>query len=273
MIRPLCFYNADNYTEEEFILIKESLSKHFLEMLDNMEAMGDRIENGDPIVGSYTLDDLIDKVQSFKKVVDAAGTAASGYEGTITTVIDKITSILEDLGEGDLPGGYTLENLETLCQRLENVVKALNASDYEKANASFNTVINAAIRKLSETINELDQDGTILGRPVDAIVSKIGVINKIYQQYKAQFESIISSLAGSGLGDAEADVDTKKFIEMVFDRGGEDIYTLDDMVDSVKDLMQVTGSSGYDATNVKYVIDKFSKEVKGKTLSLERNFY
>lgn len=268
----LCFYDRENYTDEELVVVKKSLTKEFMVFLENLENLSAKIENGEPISGEFTLEDLIDKVESFKGIADMIGSSNAIGSG-ITTAVDSLTEILEGLGEGNLPNGYTLEELETLSARLQSTINALNENDYNKANRDFSLVINTAMSKLSAVIAELDEYGTISGKPIDNIMSKISVINGIYVKFKSQFEDIVSKIADANLGDAQISVDTEQIENMIFGREEENVLNVDTIINAVKDKLGITGTSGYDAVNGKYIVDKYSKSMQGNNISFERNFY
>lgn len=267
----LCFYDKENYTAEQLIDVKKSLTKEFIVFLENLENLSTKIENGEPISGEYTLEDLIAKVESFKSIANFIGSSNAIGKG-ITTAVDSITEILEGLGEGNLPNGYTLEELETLSARLQSTIDAMNNNNYEKANRDFSLVINTAMNKLSAIIAEVDANGSISGRPIDNIMSKISVINRIYTNFKSQFEDIVSKLANANLGNGDITVDTEKIENIIFGRE-ENVLNIDIIINAVKGKLGVTGTSGYDASNGKYIVDKYSKTVQGNKLSFERNFY
>ncbi len=271
--QALCFYNTENCTDEELILVKKSLTKDFVTFIKKLEELPDNIENGRPIVGSYTLSDLIAKVDSFKTVVDSlGGTSVGGYEDAIKSVIDNVKQILTNLGEGDLPNGYTFDDLDALCDRLNDVINGMNTGDYDSANASFEILINKSISKLAAIIDELDSDGTIAGRPLDAIFSKIPIINEIYSQYEDEFKDIISAIADIDIDSIDISVSLEKFEDIIFGRE-ENIFNADTVVNIIGSKFTPSAKSVLDTTNGKYIIDKYSKSIIDHTASLERNFY
>ena len=272
--QALCFYDRQNYTDAELIEVKKSLTKDFVTFVKKLEELSDNVENGRPIVGSYTLDDLIARVDSLKTVVDSlGGTPVAGYEDTIKSVVDNVKQILTDLGQGDLPNGYTFDDLQTLCDRLNAVIDAMNTGDYESANASFETLINNSISKLASIIDELDTDGTIAGRPLDAIFSKISVINEIYSQYEDQLKDIISAIADMDIDSMDISVSLEKFEDIIFGREEENIFNADTVVNLIGTKITPSTKNVLDTSNGKYIIDKYSKSIKGYTATLERNFY
>ena len=264
----MCYYNK--CTDDEMKEVKKSLTKEFREFLQNISSLSDKIAAGQPIVGSYTLNDLIAKADALKNVTDSLGTSLPTER--LKPIIDNVKGILTGLGHGDLPLGYTLSDLEVLSEKLENAVNAMNESEYETANASFTSFISTAMDKFSEIIEELDTNGTIAGRPIDSIMEKIGFVNRIYTQYKARFEAIISALADAGLGSFDIEADTEKMEDAIFGREVDDVYNVDSVVDTLKKKLTSTGKTGYDASG-RYIIDQYSKTINGKDAVLERNFY
>ncbi|MBQ4515718.1 MAG: S-layer homology domain-containing protein, partial [Clostridia bacterium] len=113
----LCFYNTEKYDDEKLVEVKKSLTKEVLNMLDKLNNLSDNIEQGKPIKGDFTLQDLINKVDSVKAFL--GGNAASGPMASIVPVIDNMKNILTNLGEGNLPNGYTLDDLTLMTERLK----------------------------------------------------------------------------------------------------------------------------------------------------------
>jgi hypothetical protein len=272
--QALCFYDRENYTDAELIEVKKSLSKDFVTFVKKLEELSDNVENGRPIVGSYTLEDLVARVDSLKTVVDSlGGTPVDGYGDSINSVIDNIKQILTDLGEGNLPNGYTFDDLRALCDRLNNVINAMTTGDYESANASFETLINNSISKLASIIDELDTDGTIAGRPLDEIFSKISVINEIYSQYENHFKDIISVIADMDIDSMDISVSLEKFENIIFGREEENIFNADIVVNLIGTKITPSTKNLLDTLNGIYIIDRYSKSIKDYTATLERNFY
>ena len=270
----LCFYDNQNYDDTELAEVKKSLSKEFLAFLDKLQSISDKIENDQPIYGDYTLQGLINKVDSLNDVVDSlAGTPLESQSANIKNVIDKIKTMLVELGQGDLPNGYTLEDLNTLCSKLENTINGMNEGEYDRINATFKDLISSAMQRLDAIITELDEDGTIAGTPVDSIISKISIINSLYNQYAGQIKKVISALAEADLGSLNIDIDAEKFEDIVFGREEDDVFNIDSVIDLVKSKLGTPGENGYDDENQVYVVDQYSKTVKGNTISLQRKFY
>ena len=271
----LCFYNRAEYDDAEMIEVKKSLTKDVINFLKNLESLSDRIENGEPIYGGFTLEALINKVDSLNKVVDSVGNGAlASYEGTIETVINNIKNILTNLGEGDLPAGYTLDDLNALAKKLVNVIEGMNEGEYERVNEDFNEVIAKSLTKLDSILDELDEDGTIAGRPVDAIFSKVSVLNRIYTKFASEIKSIISILADADFDTIDFEADIEKYEDIIFGREEDDIFNIDSVVELVKDRFDNETVEGgyYDAENGYYVIDEYSKEVKEYGVSFQRRF-
>lgn len=273
MDEAMCFYNRQNYTDAELVEVKKSLTDEFQALLDNFGNLSDRIENGMPIVGNYTLEDIIDKVDSLNTIADALGSAPMNASGLLQNAINSIKGILEGLGEGELPLGYTLDDLNALCTKLSDAIDAMSTGDYDLANQNFEGLINSAIGKLGDLITELDQDGSIAGKPVDQIMSKIAALNKLYIRYKAQIKDIISTAAGIDFDSIQAEVDSERLLEILFGRETENIFNVDSVMDTVADKLTPNGETGYDEVTGIYVIDKYMKDVNGNSVSLERNFY
>ena len=61
-------------------------------MLENLNNLSDNIEQGRPIKGDFTLQDLINKVDSVK--ASLSGNASSGPMSSIAPVIDNMKNIL-----------------------------------------------------------------------------------------------------------------------------------------------------------------------------------
>ena len=271
----LCFYDRAEYDDAEMIEVKKSLTKDVINFLKNLESLSDRIENGEPIYGGFTLEALINKVDSLNKVVDSVGNGAlAGFEGTIETVVNNIKNILTNLGEGELPAGYTLDDLNALAQKLINVIEGMNEGEYERVNEDFNEVIAKSLTKLDSILDELDADGTIAGRPVDAIFSKISVLNRIYTRFASEIKSIISILADADFDSIDFEADIEKYEDIIFGREEDDIFNIDSVVELVKDRFDNETVEGgyYDAENGYYVIDEYSKEVKEYGVSFQRRF-
>ena len=267
----LCYYNADRYDEAEFILIKKSLTKDLLRFLDKLQSLSDSINNNDAIIGSYTLQDLINKVDSLNNIADSAGGAAGS---AIRTVVDKIKSILEDLGHGNLPAGYTLADLNVLAAKLETVINGMNESEYDLVNDEFNELISSAIDRIDSIIDELDQNGTIAGKPLADIFSSVSALNNFYNNYSQQIEDIISAVADADLGSIDVNVDLERLVNIIFGREDENnIFTIDSIIEAIKSKLGTVTKQGYDAGTGVYVIDQYSKTFGGARITLERKFY
>ncbi len=265
----LCFYDTTSYTDEELIEVKKSLTKDLIKLLEELESIPEKIENGEAIAKGYTLNDLIAKVDSLKDVAGSLGTQSSAIED----VINKVKTILEGLGEGNLPNGYTLDDLAVLTAKLKNVVEGMNESRYEEINEQFNDVIKSALLRLDSILDELDKDGTIAGRPIDSIISKISILNTIYNNYMIQIKKVISALADADFGSLDINIDSEKYEDILFGREDGDIFNIDSIVELVKGRIGKSEASGYDKTNGWYIIDKYSKAIKGNTVSFQRRFY
>ena len=271
----LCFYNSEDYTDEELIEVKKSLTQDVITLLEQLKSISDRIENGQPIYGSYTLEDLIDKVDSLNKVADSfGGTSLDGQTDNIKAVIDNVKNILENLGECNLPNGYTLDDLNVLSNKLITVIEGMNEGEYESANVTFNELIASAMQKLGSIISELDKDGTISGKPIDSIVSKISILNTIYNRYASQIKAVISALADADIGSLDIEADLEKYEDIIFGREEDDIFNIDSVIELVKDRFNNdAGINGYYDSNGWYVIDEYSKDINDNSISFQRRFY
>lgn len=267
----LCFYNTTDYDDAELVEVKKSLSKEVLELLENLQKLSDKIENGEPISGEYTLQDLIDKVDSLKGFTDSFGGDAQA--SSIKAVIDNVKNILVELGEGNLPNGYTLDDLTVLSTKLKGVIEGMNEGEYERVNSAFKEVISASMKKLAEIINELDTNGTIAGNSIESMLSKISVLNTIYNKYSEQIKKIISALADADLGSLDVPFDSEKFEDIMFGRETEDVFNVDSVIDVIKVKLGASEKTGYDDQNKVYVIDQYSKAVDGFSAFLQRKFY
>ena len=149
----------------------------------------------------------------------------------------------------------------------------MNTGDYDSANAAFETLINNSISKLAAIIDELDSDGTIAGNPLDAILSKISVINEIYTQYEDKFKDIISAIADMDIDSMDISVSLEKFEDIIFGREEENIFNADTVVNLIGSKITPSTKNVMDTSIGKYIIDKYSKSIRDYTASLERNFY
>ncbi len=274
--QALCFYNRADYDDAEMVEVKKSLTKDIIRFLKELESISDKIENGEAIYGGFTLNALINKVDSLNKVVDSLGKGAlAGKEGAIETVVNNIKSILENLGQGNLPAGYTLDDLNALAQKLVTVIEGMNESEYDSVNDTFNDVIESALNKLDSILNELDANGTIAGKPLDAMFSKISVLNGIYNKFSSQIKSIISAVADVDFGSLDIEADIEKYEDIIFGREEDDIFNIDSIVNLVKDRFtnDAVSSGYYDKNNGYYVIDDYSKTIKDIEIFFQRIFY
>jgi hypothetical protein len=153
------------------------------------------------------------------------------------------------------------------------VIDGMSAGDYDIANQTYAQLINSATGKLGALITELDQDGSIAGKPIEQIMSKIAILNKVYIQYKEQIKDIISTAAGIDFDSLETEVDSDRLVKILFGRETDNIFNIDSVMDAVKDKVTPNGAAGYDQAKGIFVIDKYMKDVQGNSISLERNFY
>ena len=268
----LCFYDTENYDDAKLVEVKKSLTKEVLNMLENLNNLSDNIEQGKPIKGDFTLEDLINKVDSVKASLGGNG---SGPVASIAPVIDNMKNILTNLGEGNLPNGYTLDDLTLITERLKNVINGMNEGEYERINSAFKDVISASMKKLAQIVNELDASGTINGTSIESIMSKISALNAIYSKYSSYFERLISVLADADLGSMDIPFDSKELENIIFGRETENVFNIDRALNAVKSKLGENEKTGYDSGM--YIIDQYSKVITGNetdfSVFLQRRFY
>ncbi|MBQ4515852.1 MAG: hypothetical protein II978_03575, partial [Clostridia bacterium] len=150
----------------------------------------------------------------------------------------------------------------------------MNNGEYERINSAFKDVISASMSKLAQIINELDENGTINGTPIESMLSKIAVLNNIYKSYAAQFERMISMLADANLGSLDIPFDAKEFEDIIFGRETENVFNIDRAFETVKSKLGQNEKTGYDSGM--YIIDQYSKTIDGVdnlSVFLQRRFY
>ncbi len=271
----LCFYNdKEVYDDATLVEVKKSLTKEVLNLLEKLQSLSDRIEQGKPIKGDFTLQDLIDKVDSVEAALDSfGGSSADAQADLLKPVIDNMKNILVNLGEGNLPNGYTLDDLTKISTKLKTVIEGMNEGEYKAVNADFKDIIKSSMEKLGDILTELDEKGTIGGNSIESMLSKLSVLNNIYNKYSEQIKNIISVLADADLGSIDVPFDSEKYEEIIFGRESEDdIFNIDSVVDVVKVKLGESETTGHNKEGA-YVIDQYSKAVEGFSLFLQRKFY
>lgn len=270
----LCFYNTEDYDDEKLVEVKKSLTKEVLYFLEQLSGLSGKIAHGEPIVGNYTLQDLIEKVESLENVADSMGGTSSESQATaIATVVDSVKSMLVELGAGNLPDGSTLDDLTALSEKLQTVIEGINEGDYESINATFEELISASVKRIEDIIKELDENGKITGNVIWDMLSDIPALNNIYNQYIDQFRAIISALADADIGELGAPFDSEKFEDIVFGREEDDIFNVDSVVDFVKAKLGTPEKTGYDDVNKVYIVDQYSKDFGDIGVFFQRKFY
>ncbi len=265
----LCYYG--DLSDEEYKAVKEGLTQDVADFLKEMQLISDKLENNQPIVGGFTLQSLINKIDSVKQTLASSGGSAVGsYMSTLEPVIDHVKTILVDLGEGDLPGGYTLDDLDTLSRKLVTVMEGMSEGEYDAINAKFEDIIASALSRIDAVLTEMDETGNL---PFESILSKVSVLNKIYNQYATPIQKIISVLADLDLESINVPVDAEKFEEILFGRE-EDIFNIDNVIELVKGRLGASEATGYQ--NGKYFVDKYAKDFNGDSvndITFSRYFY
>ena len=264
----LCFYDTTNYDDEALKDVKKSLTKEVLELLDDLQSISDKIANGQPIAGSYTLQDLVNKVDQLESAAASMGGAIN-----VSAVVDPVKEILTNLGVGNLPGGYTLDDLSILSAKLKAVINDMNESQYDSINATFEELISSAMQRIGAIFTEIDQNGTLNGTPIDELMSRISMLGTIYNNYSVQIKKVISALADADFGSVDFDINAEEYEDIIFGRELDNIFNVDSILDAVKGKLGTSEKTGYDSVSQQYFIDKYSKTADGNTFSIERKFY
>ena len=278
--KALLFYGELN--DDEYRLFKQEIADDIAAAINRFDQMIKDIENGDEIAKGKTLDDIIAKINSLKSVVDKLdGTKLDGYTEQMKTVIDDVNSILRKMGDtGELPLGYTLDDLLRLSARLRELTQNLTDEEYERFNEEASDLIARACNKMFEIIYELDKDGTIRGTSLDDLVSKVSFIENFYKKYNDKIDSLVHKFAGSD-APRTLDPDTiKKYLDSKRIEDilvGEDVkkgdtFNLDGAFDLIVPKIDGLKTDNPTDTSEKEYVDTYRKESGDNSLSISRYF-
>lgn len=274
MDKAISWYgNPDNY-DESYDEVKEQLAADMAAYLDGVVNIVDQITTGQAIGGKYTINQIIAKVQELNKIADALGeSSVSAYADTIKTLVDTMTNILTELGEGNLPGGYSLDNVNALCDQLKSALENINEEDADKIDAINNKLsekIRSALKKLGSMFDELDESGTIRGKSIEALMSKFAVLETIYQQYGEKLNKLLAVLASADVEEAEIDIDYKRMIDVFLGADANDRYVVDDIINIVPKKHRTEVNEFTETADETFIADYYKIESGNSSIKVQR---
>ncbi len=245
-------------TPEELENLRDDMANDIINAFNKLQKLLEGLDENGTIFGSYTVNDVINRVESIKNM-GANVPALSG-------IIDNVCVILSKIENGEVvAGGYTIDELAQLSDRLENAVASLRDEEYDKLNTELEDVINRIINKSDEIIGESG------GMSTDDLVANVDIINNIYKR----FESIIDSVIGK-LEDVESDtisgkIDTKYWEDVLFGKDDYNRFDLDDILDAAAPhLGKIRVDNPYTDDNKRLVIDEYKVNGGGATATFDR---
>lgn len=270
-------------TEGELKAIREDILADIVKAIDKLQSFLEDLDSGNEVVGGYTIDDIIDKVESLKNL---SASSVNGMTSQITAMIDNICTILEKIDGGNVvAGGYTMDELAALCDKLEAAVEKLSDEDYKHVNKKLSSAINKVVTKADEIIKELDATGTILGKvSLDELFAKVDFINNIYLKYEDEIDKFINKLATDGtIGDIGSDikdnVDSEYWEDIIFGNDDYNRFNLDSIFDFIAphldDIRVDKPDNWYDENakgNMRSVIDEYRISAKDASITIDRYF-
>ena len=269
-------------TEGELKAIREDILADIVKAIDKLQSFLEDLDSGNEVVGGYTIDDIIDKVESLKNL---SASSVNGMTSQITAMIDNICTILEKIDGGNVvAGGYTMDELAALCDKLEFAVEKLSDEDYEYINKKLSSAINKVATKADEIIKELDATGTILGKvSLDELFAKVDFINNIYLKYEDKIDSLIAKLASADIGgiggSVEDNVNSEYWEDIIFGNDEYNRFNLDTIFDFVAphldDIRVDNPDNWYDKMAdgyIRFVIDEYRIAPKDASITIDRYF-
>ena len=268
-------------TPEEVAQIRKDILDDFISGIDKLQSFLENLDSGDAIVGSYTVKDIIAKVESLKNL---SGDAVGSKVPQITTIIDNVCTILEKIDGGEVvAAGYTMDELASLTDKLSLAVEKLSKEEYDAINKELSSAIEKAVTKAEEIINELGENGTILGKvSLDELFGKVDFINNIYLKYESKIDSLINKLASSGTignagGAVQDKIDSEYWEDIVFGNDDYDRFNLDDVFDyaapHLDGIRVESPDNWYDANaggNKRFVVDEYSVKGGNTKVTIDR---
>ncbi len=245
--------------------LRDDIANDIIKAFNKLQQLLEGLDEDGLIFGSYTIKDVIARVESLKKL--------GAQVPALTTVIDNVCTILSKVEGGEvIAGGYTLDELAKLSDRLESAVAALRDEEYEKLNSELEDIINKAISKADEIIKELDENGTILGKvSLDELMAKVDVVNNIYKKLESKIDAVIGKLADIEAGSVSGKFDTKYWEDVLFGKDDYNRFDLDDILDAAAPhLSKIRVDNPYTDDNKRLVIDEYKVNGGGATATFDR---
>ncbi len=252
-------------TPEELENLRDDIANDIIKAFNKLQSLLEGLDEDGLIFGSYTIKDVIARVESLKKL--------GAQVPALTTVIDNVCTILSKVEGGEvIAGGYTVDELAKLSDRLESAVATLRDEEYEKLNSELEDIINKAISKADEIINELDENGTILGKvSLDELMSKVDVVNNIYKKLEGKLDAVIGKLADIEAGSVSGKFDTKYWEDVLFGKDDYNRFDLDDILDAAAPhLGKIRVDNPYTDDNKRLVIDEYKVNGGSATATFDR---
>lgn len=278
--KALLYYG--DLTDDEYRVFKHDLAEDIATVINRFDQMIKDIENGDEIAKGKTLDDVIAKINSLKTVADSlGGTKLDGYTEQMKTIIDDVNNILRRMGDtGELPLGYTLDDLLRLSAKLRELIQNLSDEEYERFNTEASDLIARACNKMFDIITELDKDGTIRGTSLDDLVSKVSFIDRFYKKYNDKIDSMVHKFAES-VADRTLDgstiekyLDSKRIEEILVgkDVKNDDIFNLDGAFNIIVPRIEGLKTDNPSDIEEKTYVDTYKKSSGDNSLKVSRYF-
>ncbi len=268
----ICWYgDPANYPASDYEAVKSELASDMTAYIDAVINIVDQITTGQAIGGKYTINELIEKVQDLNNIAGALGDSSiAGYADTISTLVDTMTNILTNLGQGNLPGGYSLETVNKLCDKLKAAISNLDNDQYETVNKQANSLIKKALKKLDVMLDELDKDGTIRGKSIDSIIAKFSFLEDIFDQYGSKIKNIISVMANADLGETDIDIDSEWMVDIFFGADDDNRFTADNLIEIAPDKLKTTVNDYTDTADETYIVDYYQVKSGDASLKAQR---
>ncbi len=268
----ICWYgNPDNYPESDYPSVKAQLADDMTAYIDAVMNIVDQITTGQAIGGKYTINQLIEKVADLNNIVNALGeSSVAAYGDTIKSLVDTMTNILTELGEGNLPGGYSLETVNTLCEKLKTVLAGISNEQYDAINNEASDIIKRALTKLDAMFDELDENGTIRGKSIEALVSKFAFAETIFEQYGSQIKKLISVIANADVDETEIDIDSEWMVDIFFGADEDNRFTVDNMMDMAPDKFKTDVNDYTETADETYIVDFYQVNAGDASLKAQR---
>lgn len=279
--KALLYYG--DLTDDEYRVFKHDLAEDIATVINRFDRMIKDIEKGDEIAKGKTLDDVISKINSLKTVADRlGGTKLDAYTEQMKTIIDDVNNILRRMGDtGELPLGYTLDDLLRLSSKLRELTKNLSDEEYERFNSEASDLIARACNKMFDIITELDKDGTIRGTSLDELVSKVSFIDRFYKKYNNKIDNMVHKFAES-VADRKLDgstiekyLDSKRIEEILVgkDVKNDDIFNLDGAFNIIVPRIEGLKTDNPSDIEEKTYVDTYKKSSGDNSLTVSRYFH